>query len=158
MPQSYYTEILTYRILNTESGRTVTENKDKTIINRGNILYITDINISDTINPESVDGKLFSLSMSDGTRLLISKPTFNEVLFSENGGLIEIKPVTIVNGTPTQNISVFLYLLTIREAINTIRPVIIDGRDGYRMQMKNRSQLTVLRNDLDSIIAAAPVL
>lgn len=155
MPQlSYYTEITTYRLL--KGGKEITENRERTIINRANIVYITDVDIRSAANPELVGGRLLSLSMLDGTRVLIDKRTFNEVLFNTAQDLLEIKPVTIVAGRPEQGLSVFLYRLTIREAINTVRPVTIDGGRYQRMQMKNRSQLTVLQGDLESIIEAAP--
>lgn len=155
MPQSsYYTEITTYRLL--KSGREIAENREPVIINRANIVYLTDVDIRNAANPELVDGKLLSLSMSDGTRLLIDKRTFNEILFTGNGDLIEIKPVTIVNGRPEQGLSTFFYALTIRGAINTIRQVTIDDGRYYRMQMANRSQLTILPGDLEVIVAATP--
>ena len=158
MPASYYVEILTYRVLNTENGREIIENRNRTVINRNNILYANEVDVSDTTNPERVGGMLFLLSMLDGTRILVSKQTFDETLFISGEERLQIETFTVTNREVVPNQSKFyLSRLTVQRAINTIRPIRIYGEDFYRVQLANRSQLMIRPADFNSIIDATPL-
>ena len=101
---------------------------------------------------------LFLLSMLDGTRILVSKQTFDETLFISGEERLQIETFTVTNREVVPNQSKFyLSRLTVQRAINTIRPIRIYGEDFYRVQLANRSQLMIRPADFNSIIDATPL-